>query len=64
MNQSKFLEEEAAKDKTGDEYDPFIKQPDPKKFGKYTPLHWASYKGFERVVWILLKIGMSPLDVD
>lgn len=32
--------------------------------GKYTPLHWASYKGFYKVVWILLKFGMSPLEID
>lgn len=32
--------------------------------GKYTPLSWASYKGFYKVVWILLKQNMSPLDID
>ena len=32
--------------------------------GKYTPLHWASYKGHYKVVWILLKEKMSPLDID
>ncbi|MFN9902676.1 MAG: hypothetical protein ACK55Z_28625 [bacterium] len=32
--------------------------------GKYTPLHWASYKGHYKVVWILLKVGMSALDID
>ncbi len=32
--------------------------------GKYTPLHWASYKGHYKVVWILLKAGMSPLEID
>ena len=46
------------------EYDPFVKPKDPRKEGKYTPLHWASYKGHLRMVWILLKIGMSPLDID
>ena len=45
-------------------YDPFIKPKDARKVGKYTPLHWASYKGFYKIVWILLKIGMSPLDID
>lgn len=48
----------------GEEPNAFVKQPDPKKFGKYTPLHWASYKGFYKVVWLLLKMGMQPLDVD
>ena len=63
MNQSKALDQ-GADNKSSDDYDPFVKQPDPKKFGKYTPLHWASYKGFYKVTWILLKQGMSPLDVD
>ena len=27
-------------------------------------MHWASYKGFYKIVWILLKKGMSPLDID
>jgi len=44
--------------------DPFVKPPDARKIGKYTPLHWASYKGHYKVVWILLKVGMSPLDID
>lgn len=63
MNQNK-QPEGAAEKLDGDEDNAFVKQPDPKKFGKYTPLHWASYKGFYKVVWLLLKIGMSPLDVD
>ena len=46
------------------DYDPFVKPKDARKVGKYTPLHWASYKGFYKIVWILLKIGMSPLDID
>ena len=32
--------------------------------GKYTPLHWASYKGHYKIVWILLKEKMSPLEID
>ena len=47
-----------------EEKDPFVKPPDAKKIGKYTPLHWASYKGFFKVVWLLLKAGVSPLDID
>ena len=51
--------------KDGDEeFDPFVKPKDARKVGKYTPLHWASYKGFYKVVWILLKQGLSPLDID
>ena len=53
--------EEGAED---EEKDPFVKPPDAKKIGKYTPLHWASYKGFFKVVWLLLKAGVSPLDID
>lgn len=37
---------------------------DASKHGKYTPLHWASYKGWYKVVWILLKYGISPLEID
>eukprot|EP00347_Sterkiella_histriomuscorum_P015886 403355312 len=49
----------------GDEvFDPFVKPKDAQKVGKYTPLHWASYKGHYKVVWILLKEKMSPLDID
>ena len=47
-----------------DDNDPFVKPKDARKVGKYTPLHWASYKGFYKVVWILLKEGMTPLDID
>ena len=47
-----------------DEKDPFVKPPDAKKIGRYSPLHWASYKGFYKVVWLLLKAGVSPLDID
>jgi ankyrin repeat protein len=42
--------------------DSFGKIPDAKKIGKYTPLHWASYKGHFKVVWLLLKAGLSPID--
>ena len=47
-----------------EEYDPFVKPKDAKKVGKYTPLHWASYKGHFKVVWLLLKEKLSPLDID
>ena len=46
-----------------EENDPFVKPKDPKN-NRYTPLHWASYKGHQRVVQILLKIGLDPLDKD
>ena len=29
-----------------------------------TPLQWAAYKGHLRIVWMLLKVGLSPYDVD
>ena len=41
-----------------------MKPKDAQKVGKYTPLAWASYKGHYKVVWILLKQNMSPLDID
>lgn len=44
--------------------DPFVKPKDAQKVGRYTPLHWASYKGHYKVVWILLNAGLSPLDID
>ena len=61
--------EGAMPDKAGsvpgeEEYDPFVKPKDAQKVGKYTPLSWASYKGHYKVVWILLKQNMSPLDID
>lgn len=45
-------------------YDPFVKPKDAQKVGRYTPLHWASYKGHYKVVWILLKANLSPLEID
>ena len=47
-----------------EEEDQFVKPMDASKHGKYTPLHWASYKGYFKVVWILLKYGISPLEID
>ena len=32
--------------------------------GKYTPLHWASYKGHYNLVCKFLKREMNPLDID
>lgn len=45
-------------------YDPFVKPKDAQKVGRYTPLHWASYKNNINVVWILLKNQISPLEID
>jgi len=45
-------------------YDPFIKPKVAAQVGMYTPLHWASYKGNHKVVWILLKEKLNPLDID
>ena len=47
-----------------EEDDPFKKADDPAKTGKYTPMHWASYHGHYKVVWILMKANMSPLIKD
>ena len=58
-------EGDGAGDKGGEEeYDPFVKPKDAGKVGRYTPLHWASYHGHYKVVWILLKEGLSPLEID
>ena len=37
---------------------------DPESKTKFTPLHWASFNGYIRVVWAMLKNGFSPLDID
>ncbi len=29
-----------------------------------SPLHWAAFKGYLRIVWILLKAKFSPYDID
>mmetsp|Transcript_17727 Transcript_17727/g.41591 ORF Transcript_17727/g.41591 Transcript_17727/m.41591 type:complete len:537 (-) Transcript_17727:129-1739(-) len=29
-----------------------------------TPLHWAAFKGHQRIVWLLLQAGYAPNDVD
>lgn len=44
--------------------DPFKKPKIAAQEGKYTPMHWAAYKGFYRIVWYLLHEKMSPLDID
>jgi ankyrin repeat protein len=66
LNQKSSNVDPDDKTKSNDEEDkdPFEKPKDARKVGKYTPLHWASYKGFHKVVWILLKEGMTPLDID
>ena len=55
---------EANPDDEDGENNPFRKPQDPKKFGEYTPLHWASYKGYYKVSWLLLRVGIDPLMVD
>jgi len=68
---AKYLNEKTGdtdeKVETNDEEEitPFVKKPDARKVGRYTPLHWASYKGHIKVVWILLKKGISPdINID
>lgn len=46
------------------DHDPFVKPPDARKQGRYTPLHWSSYKGHYELVCKFLRAGMSPLDID
>ncbi len=58
-------EDEKDIDEEGEEdIDPFRKPKIAAEEGKYTPLHWAAYKAHHRIVWYLLKEGMSPLDID
>jgi len=57
IKEEEHLEEEG-------EPNPFMKPKIASEVGRYTPLHWASYKGWFRIVWMLLKEGMSPLDID
>ena len=60
-------EEENARETTVDEdevQDNFKKVPDPAKTGRYTPMHWASYHGYYKVVWILMREKMNPLIKD
>lgn len=44
--------------------DNFKPVPDPSKTGRSTPMHWASYHGHHKVVWILMKEQMNPLMID
>ena len=62
-----YKEAEEAQQEQQDDDEPkdnFKKVPDPAKTGKYTPMHWASYHGHYKVVWILMKENMSPLIKD
>jgi len=38
-----------------EEVDNFKPVPDPAKIGRHTPMHWASYHGHIKVVWLLMK---------
>ena len=47
------------------EFDEAFKKPlNPADNGKYTPLHWSAYKGFDIISSILIKMGCDPLEVD
>ena len=47
------------------EFDEAFKKPlNPADNGKYTPLHWSAYKGFDIISSILIKLGCNPLEVD
>lgn len=64
QRQAQDDEERQILEEDDENYDPFVKPLDARKVGKYTPLHWASYKGFLNLVWYLLRIGVSPLRID
>ena len=47
------------------EFDEAFKKPlNPADNGKYTPLHWSAYKGYDIISSILIKMGCNPLEVD
>ena len=57
--------EESSKVRQLSDFDEAFKKPlDPAKNGKYTPIHWSAYKGFDLISSILLKMGCDPLRVD
>ena len=63
----KYKEQEEAEgggDDDEEEKDNFQPVPDAAKTGQSTPMHWASYHGYHKVVWILKKEGMNPLLQD
>lgn len=47
-----------------EEKDNFKPVPDPAKVGRHTPMHWASYHGHIKVVWLLMATNMNPLLQD
>jgi ankyrin repeat protein len=49
---------------TEEEANPFQKPKDARKVGRYTPLHWSSYKGHYSLVCKFLKKKLNPLDID
>lgn len=59
-----YIREKEDKEEDETSKDPFEKPKIASEVGRYTPLHWASYKGHFRIVWMLLKEGLSPLDID
>ena len=47
------------------DFDEAFKKPlNPADNGKYTPLHWSAYKGYDIISSILLKMGCDPMEVD
>ena len=57
--------EENAKVRQLSDFDEAFKKPlNPAKNGKYTPIHWSAYKGYDLISSILLKMGCDPLKVD
>ena len=67
------IQEKTKKDKEAEqnfahelsEFDEAFKKPlNPADNGKYTPLHWSAYKGFDIISSILIKMGCDPMQVD
>jgi ankyrin repeat protein len=64
INRAKNTLESKIESNSKEGSDPFVKPLDSMVSGKYTPLHWAAYKGHVQISSILLKFGFNPLDID
>lgn len=57
-------EEKKLNENETEDFDKIFKKPEVTNNNKYTPLHWAAYKGNRKACSILLKFKYNALDVD